>query len=365
MKKYALILSGIAWNTTIQRHHSISFALSKMGYEVFFVESIPSSKFTFKKLINKINKNKNKIKSTINIDKDGINVINQGFVNPIGGLFEIVNSFKIKQLLKNLNFKFDVVINYLPISTTLHIVEKINTDKIIYDCVRDFENWGGYPSNIQQIENKIISLSDFILVDSYYLKYKITNRYSESQVVQILPIVDKEIIPILSKSILSSEIKNILYFGSIGSHINVEILNKLANDGYKIHIVGEIYQGIKLNKDIIHHGFVSNLLEMSKIIIQNADAIIIPYKGNMDGVIPAKLMQCITTGLPIFINEFYDSNILNEYMYVYKDYEDLKSLIKSYNIDEHKKIRKNMMDFSLENSNKDLFSRLKLILNHK
>lgn len=169
MKKRALILSGIPWNTTIQRHHNLAFLLDKIGYEVIFVEKIPSSKFTVKKLIQRIIKNHRINENSPNIDKDSITVINQRFINPLGGLFWIINKYRIKQLIKKTGKEFDVVFNYLPVNTTLYILEEIIGNVIIYDCVRDFENWGGYLSNINKMETKIISISDIILVDSYYL----------------------------------------------------------------------------------------------------------------------------------------------------------------------------------------------------
>lgn len=358
MKK-ALILSGIPWNTTIQRHHKMAFFLSDLNYEVYFIESIPSSKFTLKKLYQKISRKFNKSNNTNkNVSNKSINIVNKRFINPMKGLFWISNKYQADNLLRKIGNDFDVVINYLPINTTLYISEHINVKKYIYDCVRDFSNWGGYPEDILQLEKKVANMSDLILVDSYYLLNKMKNNYPKRDVLQILPTVDETLISTLKKSEISKNIRNILYFGAVGDHIDVNILNKLSIQGYNIHIIGEVYPGIKLNQNINYHGFVNDLNELAKLIVQNSDAIIIPYKGNMDGVIPAKLMQCIATGLPVFINKFYDSDILKHYLYVYKDYSNLLYKIENFNITSHDKIRNEMMKFLKENSEENQFLRL-------
>ena len=362
LNKRVLILSGIPWNTTIQRHHNIAFLLERLNYDVFFVEKIPSSKFTIKKLVHRIISDHKKNEHSPCINKNNIRIISSQFLNPMKGVFWIVNKYQIKQLIKQVGKNFDVIINYLPVNTTYCVMESINAKITIYDCVRDFENWGGYPCNIQKIESKVISRSDFILVDSYYLNNKIKSRYPASSVIQILPTVSKQLIPILRNCKVSNKIRNILYFGAVGSHIDVDILNKLAEDGYNIHIIGEVYHSVKLSDRIINHGFISNLVELSEMIVEYANAIIIPYKGNMDGVIPAKLMQCIATGLPVYINRFYDSEILKQYLYIYEEYNDLKNMIEQYNLDKHIRIREEMIDFCSQNSEDNQFLKLCSIL---
>jgi hypothetical protein len=361
LSKRALILSGIPWNTTIQRHHNIARLLYKLDYEVVFVEKIPSSIFTVRKLIGRIRNKLQGKKSPVSVNMSGIRVINQRFLNPMKGLYWLINKYLVRRLVEKIGPDFDVVINYLPVNTTYNILENINAELIIYDCVRDFENWGGYPRDINFIEKKLVSNSDMVLTDSYYLTNKIKNKYNASSVLQILPTVDEKLLDILRNGKLKSRINNVLYFGAVGSHIDIHILNSLAEEGYLIHIIGEVEHGIPLNNRIINHGFISDMEILAQMIVETADALIIPYRGNMDGVIPAKLMQCIATGLPIFINEFYDSNILSKYLYIYDDYNHLKELIEQFNFNKHQKVAKEMINFSKGNSSEHQFGKLKSI----
>lgn len=354
MTKKILILAGIPWETTVQRHHQIANFFNKIGYEVYFVEKIPSSTFSFKKALRKLKSKKIYRKFENNTD---ITIINPKMINPMNGLFFLYNKFKIKKLLKNIGKDFDVVINYLPINTTYEILQRIEAPVKIYDCVRDFQNWGGYPRNIDKIEEKIVQDSNFVLTDSYYLTNKVKQKHHKNAI-QILPIVDNKQINILKNCKTKEKIKNIVYFGAINDHIDCEILNNLARDGYKIHIIGEIQNSFNFDRNVILHGFTSDLIELSNLIVKYADALIIPYKGNMDGVIPAKLMQCFATGLPIYICKFYDSLMLKDLLYLYTDYNDLKNLIQNFDIVEHAAVSNKMLQFCELHSDEIQFKKL-------
>ncbi|MEG1009486.1 MAG: hypothetical protein RSF67_06730 [Clostridia bacterium] len=359
MSKKILILSGISWTDTIQRHQRIAKYLVKNGNEVIFVESIMSSKFSIKKLIEKISLYLKKIVivKKLEMTNTEANVYNAKVVNP-HGIFVYYNHMKVKKLLKKIGNNYDVIINYLPIETTDYIIKNCTYKKLIYDCVRDFDNWGGYPKNLNIYEKKLLKESEVILTDSYYLKNKISNllNYKE-KVIQILPTLSQEEYDIYIKNYTKKffKINSLTYFGSVDKHIDIELLNKLANE-YEINIIGKIESNLKISDRIKVYKFTSNLTELAKIISKISDAIIIPYIGNMDGVIPAKLIQSLATGLPVYISSFYDSKILKENLYTFENIEDLKNLINNFDESSFEKIRnrnkilmeKNIEDKSFE-----------------
>jgi hypothetical protein len=109
MKK-ALIISGIKWNTTIQRHHEVAKLLSRNGYNVDFLEGVVGSKFSFKKLIAKIlSVARQSRNSEVPVD-GGIRVIKSPFINPQKGLFAIFNNIKLRQLCANLEQEYDLIV---------------------------------------------------------------------------------------------------------------------------------------------------------------------------------------------------------------------------------------------------------------
>lgn len=347
MKKKVLILAGIPWDTTIQRHHNISWFLEENNYDVYFVEKIPSSNFSFKKLKSAL---KNRANNKLEVPSKGVKRYKTSFFNPHKGILKKYNKVKTKKIIKEVGNDFDIVITYLPINTTFLFLNEIKYKFLIYDCVRDFTNWGGYSKDIAKIEEELSKKVDLILTDSYYL----TNKYKnyKYKTVQILPTIDTESVNILTKAIIKKQIKKIVYFGAVGQHINYNIFNKLSTLDYEVHIIGNVDLDIqeKLSKKIVSHGFVNDLQELSRKIISIADAIIIPYKGDMNGVIPAKLMQCISTGLPIYINEFYDSLALDDLLYIYRDETELVKLLSQYSIGNHYNRNIKMKEYFEKNS---------------
>lgn len=344
MKK-ALILSGIYWNDSLQRHQQFATYLSKLGYEVYFIEHIISSKFSLKKVLKKLYITNNK-KFTTNFVPEKINIIDMKFLNPEEGIFKVINIYKINKMLKFIGNEFDIVINYLPINTTRWILEKIHTKKLIYDCVRNFENWPGYRENILEEEKLLIKKSNIIFTDSYFLTEKFKNYKKE--IFQFLPIANNAWNKGCSRVKEIKEIKNIGYFGSIGNHLDIEIFKFLIEKGYKLHIWGNLEEN--MNIDYIYHGNFNNLTKLSEDILKNIDAFILPYPKTIDGVIPAKILQCLRTFLPVFIGEFYDSKKLKEYLYIYRDKNELLKEITNFNNNEFL-LKKNKIRKFIEDKN--------------
>ena len=357
-KKRALILSGIKWNDTLQRHQSIAVTLTELGYVVYFVEGIISSSFSVKKLFNHFKCLKTDNKELKNDVPQDINIISAKYVNPNSGIFRAINCRETNKVIDRIGETFDLVINYLPIYTTYDFLNKIKYEMLIYDCVRDFQNWGGYPKDIQKIESWLGEKADYIFTDSYYLTNKMIGKWGD-KVFQILPTIDNSLCNEQQKDL--SEIRDIGYVGTLGKHIDVCLLKKLVNRGYRFHLFGRVE--IPLDFEVANHGYYSDLKMLFAQVFQSVDAIIIPYKGNMDGVIPAKTMQCLASGLPVFISEFYDSRRLEQYMYVYKNDIDLMGKIANFNKEDFLAKRSRAIGFIQENTTGKLMDRLGEILN--
>lgn len=327
------MLTGIYWNETYQRHQQFAEYLAKAGYKVDFVEHIVSSKFNFNVLIKRLLYRGNTANSKENSRDKNIKCISSKFVFPGSGVFKLYNKWAAKKLLIDLEDTYDIVINYLPLYTTRYIIEKVRYKKLIYDCVRNFEGWGRYYGDLIDEEAKLIKIADKIFTDSYFLTDNMAVKAPE-KVVQFLPIANNKWLAGCIHKKTPEQIKDIAYFGTFSYHIDVAILSLLASNRFKIHIWGELAE--HPNFEYIYHGYENDLTKLATDIIDNTDAIIIPYQGVMDGVIPAKMIQCLSSGLPVFISSFYDSNKLREYQYVYKNGEQLLNMLSSYSPVEYK-----------------------------
>lgn len=331
MKK-VLMLTGIYWSEPIQRHQQFAEYFVNMGYQVTFVEHIVSSRFSFKvnvlDLIDVIRKKRIQTKS-YNIIPEGVNLVTSKLLFPGQGIWSLINKFVANKLLRQLDRKYDIIINYLPISTTRYLLQNLSYKTLVYDCVRNFEGWDGryYKSTVLE-EIELVNMSDKIFTDSYFLTHKM-QKLTNKPISQFLPIANDNWIKGCTERKKVSKIKNIAYFGSVGNHLDMNIFSLLDNNGINIHIWGGVSDDCAFK--YVNHGYQNDLSILAKEIIHYSDAIIIPYKGNMDGVIPAKLTQSLTTKLPVFVCDFYDSRYLQKYIYVYSDGNDLIQQISDFN----------------------------------
>ena len=329
MKKKALMLTGIYWNETYQRHHQFAEYLIKAGYDVYFVEHIVSSKLSFKRIFVHFCR-KNKFPTSGNVKHRNLVLVPSKFLFPEKGLISWFNKHVAEGLIKKIGADFDVVINYLPVSSTRYVIDIVQTKLLIYDCVRYFrsKSWN-YDDSIIEEEKWLVNRCDKIFTDSFFLTDYIT-KLSGKQPIQFLPIANEEWMKGCVSKNQSKEIKSIGYFGTISNGLSAEVLGMLTEMDIAIHLWGKIQPGLDFNFPYEYHGYQSDQRLLASEIVEKVDAIIIPYKNNMDGVIPAKLVQCLATGLPLFVCNFYDSEYLKDYMYVYHNTEELKSMLLNF-----------------------------------
>lgn len=339
------IISGVRWEHTFQRQQKTAIALNDLGVKVDFITGIklriPNINefyFRIKSILG--NKNKNKI----NYNDNNINRIKFKLLPPTNIFFDFLNKLLIKYKYNSLS-QYDVVLTYLPHPSLKYLNKEVF---IIYDCVRDFSEWGGYPKRVLDYELSLLKNSNIVLFDSYWLGKKINSIRKNRLSYQILPTYPRIIDELVFNAKTTQKISSLCYYGSINNKIDSKLLNELSNK-FNITLIGPISDNIVLSDKINCVGAISEQRKLFEEILKY-DALIIPYLGNMNGVIPAKTTELLNLNRPTFISKFYDSDILSENWYVYENYLDLIEKIQSYNI----------KDFEVVfNKNKKIFSKCK------
>ena len=192
--KRALVLSGIYWNETWQRHQQFAEYLASIGYEVFFVEHIISSVLTFEKIKDIVGKAETINNIKINPKHNNIKLCSAKFLMPQNGLFFLWNHYVNKKLVREIGADFDVVFNYLPINTTRDLLDQIHYKTLVYDCVRNFVGWSGcrYPSNIADEEAYLCDRADMVFVDSIFLLDKMNAAGCTKKIEQFFPVINNK-----------------------------------------------------------------------------------------------------------------------------------------------------------------------------
>lgn len=337
MKKRALIVSGINWNEPWQRHHIITKTLIEDGYDVDFLQSVISSKLSIEKIKEKLFTKK--LKNPINSHNTNDIPRNLKLITPPPFPFTpFTEKFYRNKISSKLRTKYDLIIVYIPRKGILDLIKNIKYKRLVYDCVRDFESWQGISKNIIKGEENILSLCSEIWCDSNWLELKLKEKLYKNKLkkplIKIYPTIPDKILKNSNIQYKQKKLKRFLYFGTISSHVDIDILKELYNDNFEIHFIGK--SQFILPDFIIQHGYIKDQISLLKSIQNLADAIIIPYKGNMNGVIPSKLNISLASGLPIFISEFYDSIVLSQNeltrqsIITYNSYNELKRKIKIF-----------------------------------
>ena len=365
MKK-ALLLSGIYWDETWQRHQQFAEYLVSMGYKVYFVEHIVSSVLTVKKVKEMLIGAETVNLSSNNPRSENIVLCSIKSLPPQKRLFYIWNKNQVKKLIKEIGNQFDVVFNYLPINTTRYFLERIEYKTLIYDCVRNFTGWTGcqYPKDIGNEEEVLSNCADMVFTDSFYLTDKFRSMGCKDKVVQFFPVIDRKWQQGVANKPVSKQIVKVAYFGTFSTiHNDVEVYKALADAGFEIHFWGSV--PLNLEFSYVDHGFKNNLAELSREITEKCDAIVIAYRGNMDGVIPAKLFQAIGSNLPVFISRFYDAEKLSEYMYVFSDKNDLIDQMRKFSPEDYSLKKEKNVKFLEDKGGETQYEQFKSVISQK
>jgi hypothetical protein len=362
MTKKALIISGIFWHDTWQRHQNIAMALIEQGYKVDFVAGVKSSGITLKKSISviksKLAENKNiNANSTKNYKPTHLNEIS-AFNLPYAG---VLTRRAVNKIAPELSDYYDIVICYIPSPLSLKIIAAVNYKTLIYDCVRNFAQWPGIAPAVLSSEKKLITMANQIWVDSFYLLNQLKTQHNK--VVQILPTINKEL-QVQTK--VRTKINKLAFFGSVASHFDTAVLNTCKKLGIELYIWGKDELQLSQQYSFVHYqGYETNEPRLLNNILANTDGIIIPYKGCMDGVIPAKIMQSLSTYLPVFISSFYDSKQLADYLYCYQNQQQLEQQLTGFDFVEHNKKSAAIKTFVASNTQQALKNKLHVLINNE
>jgi len=332
MTKRALVISGIAWDATYQRHQLNANILAELGYQVDFLQSCKTSRIGFSRifyfLLLKFMKafGYNKSCAMHNFKNSNVKVISSSLLPPGGKLNYLCNRFIFRFLLSHkLHKKYDLIFYYVPIDI-VDFLERNEETLVIYDCVRAFSQWGGYHECLYKNEKKLVSYADHILCDSFYLKdIHLPSIANPNKVVQLIPPVEVK----RNDFIVEHErINKIGYFGSISDHIDLEVFFLLIEKGYEIYYWGGDESHLPV--EVRRMGYEADQNVLLQQIVDTCDALIIPYKGKMNGVYPAKLSISLSSGLPVYCSSFYDSDKLLDIIYVYSSKNELLTMLSDF-----------------------------------
>ncbi|MDA3733216.1 glycosyltransferase [Niameybacter massiliensis] len=280
-----LYFSTVNWKWIKQRPHFIAEGLADEGIEVEYISLTPF----FKQKIDKFPEaNKNVF-------------VNDKYVIPLASKISLIETINRCYIQNIIDKPYDVIIITHPIQYQYLKKTLEYNPRIIYDCMDNIPYFyeKEYRNKIIELENEICKKVDNIIVSSFYLKDKMINQYGieENKITVICNAVARDLVERKYKVIPEEWIlkkKNIVYIGTIGKWLDIDLLIKyaIANKDENIYLIGPKENELKVLPSNIYllppieHKYIVSIIEQAEILI-------IPFKSGelIDAVDPVKIYE--------------------------------------------------------------------------
>lgn len=355
-----IIFSENHWDSPLkyQRHHLADYLSKDESItKVYFFSKVTIRLFSFRDISTLVkqlfwrNNDKIRRKKDSNIETIEFNLI------PFQKNFKFINATLKNRLIKRIEgiskSEKIVLISYQPFPCLLEIATKLAPHRFIYISVHDFENMALVSKEVCNAERKIIEEVDLFTTDSLTLFEKLAP--SEKRLISLSPACPYiTVLNSKNNEFKSTRINKIIYFGTLASYLDWGLLKTLANNGYTIDFLG-----VEYDVDL------KNILSKSKLykprdfedsfdLFQQYDALILPYVTNLrnDHIIPAKIYECFSLGMPVFTStmKWAKNSEINRYLFCYVDAADLILQLENFNLDNFLLLRDEMLNYAEKNS---------------
>jgi hypothetical protein len=300
-----VVLSSIDWDAAWQRHQVFASLWAAAGRDVYFVENLgfraPSLgdwRRVAARLLGLVGLGARR--GARSAPPERLRVVSPALLPPTSQAFRMINRAVLApHLAGELRARGlgsgPVVVAYLPTETTLALLDELAPRAVVYDCVDNFAGHPARPPDLERTESALLSRADLVLTTSktlYEARAKDHPRVLELH--QGVP--DAFFIDARARR----PHKRFCYFGTLWDALDYELVRALAAAGFEVDMIGPRKQeppplpaSVRL-KDALPHESLPDAL-------RGYDALLLPYRRSdyNVGVAPAKLYECLATGLPV------------------------------------------------------------------
>lgn len=316
-KPTVVILSGVRWGFLWQRHQTLATLFARAGYPTIFVETtgISDPKPTPESLRPVVGRligkwSSGSAESRRQGSSEGVPSVYSPLVAPpTHGIFRSLNGrYFVPRIVRELRRlpglsrgERPVIVAYPPTRTTLQLVGALSPRMLYYDCSDEYSAFPGAPHDIRQTEREIMLRAEVVSCTSGTLLRRVRGLRPDAALIGPGVEYDRFSKSSADDIISEGERKTVCYFGDVTeARLDVGVIAGLAGAGFRVRLVGEVrgrarwllglpnveYRGV-----VGHHELPGEI----------RGAIILPYRENplTSAISPAKLYECLATGLPI------------------------------------------------------------------
>lgn len=292
----------VHWHYTWQSQHNMASGLAGQGYRVLFVEPIPKRWpriSEFGRVWGRLTGNSQAAGFFTQPLIPGVDIISPRMLPDTDSLTRELNRRLfvpgIAHKLKSESTSPLIVVNYLPTSASLALMEALKPDIKIYHCVNDWEHDPYAPA--RETEADLIAAVDMVWADSP-VNFARTSKMDDN-VVRLPHGVNIDLFAQARKAFEAPPERPLCaYFGTIGISTDIDLLRAVSHR-YPLRLIGPIrtpLEGFAESTEII--GPVAH--EQIPELLHDVDVLLLPYlhSTHNDSVMPAKLFECLATGKP-------------------------------------------------------------------
>lgn len=319
-KRPVVILSTIDWDFLWQRHQVFATYFARSGHRVIFVESLGfGPRYTdpafylrvVSKLLRKvrdISRSGRRAESQSAKRKlpENLTVYTPIVAPPRPRILRWVNKKvflpRVLSEIARMGVRNPVVWSYQPTHTALQIARGLEPEALVYDCVDNYAQVPGVPTDIAQTEQEWLGAADLVLVTSSFLRQKHAGKRPD--LIQLPPGVDYGL---FNQACSSTEpgalARRVCFFGGMNQKysFDFDLVESIADAGFEVSLIG--YKGS--GHRVFDHPNVEYTPSVPQAelptLLKPMDALLIPYKINefTHGVFPTKVYECLATGKPV------------------------------------------------------------------
>lgn len=296
-KTPVVILSSIEWSAAWQRHQAFARQWALAGHEVFFVENTGFREPRLRDLNRLLRRLRRRLPAA---PPEGVRLISPVVLPPTRRLFRQANaSFFVPRLVDQLRDQglgpSPIVFAYLPTATTLSLLDELSPGLVVYDCVDNFRGLPEAPSDLAEMEGRLMARSALVLTTSHTLYAD--KKDLHPRVVELHHGVGPAFF--LAPKPAGTPVR-LCYFGTLWRAVDYAPVKALAEAGFSVELIGPAKETPPgLPGSVVLRGAVAH--EELPALLADCDALLLPYVDDEynRGVIPAKTYECLATGRPV------------------------------------------------------------------
>ncbi len=353
--KYVILLSTAEWDNPFWTNKQyVAVELAKMGYRVFYIDSLGLRKptihshdiFRIIKRVKKALKRPREVKKNIWVWSPILIPFQKyTFIRKIN---RIILNWRLNYLLKKLNFKKEIFWTYNPITLNIFDIEEYKL--LIYHCVDDIKHQPSMPFDIiSKSENQLFKRSDIIFTTSINLYKRAKEINKNSYYFSNVADFNHFSKALREDTKIPNDIKEIKkpiigFIGAISQYkVDFNLINFIAKErpNFSIVLIGKIGEGEPWTK--------KSQLEADNIYLLGAkdyqilpnylkafDVAILPNNLNeyTKSMFPMKFFEYLSSGKPVVSVNLNSLKEFSDILYLAKDYQDfiygIEKVLKNY-----------------------------------